>query len=108
MNTIVGLLAVFALVFINGFFVAAEFAFVGARRTRIAQLAAEGHSGALQQRAGSNQRQETDRQPGIARIEHGCSANLTRMLRPETPNPFISIVLLQTKAGEVGWHNLKP
>lgn len=46
MNTVVGLLAVFALVFVNGFFVAAEFAFVGARRTRIAQLAAEGHTGA--------------------------------------------------------------
>lgn len=46
MNTLIGLLAVFALVLVNGFFVAAEFAFVGARRTRIAQLAAEGHAGA--------------------------------------------------------------
>lgn len=46
MSTIVGLLAVFALVFINGFFVAAEFALVGSRRTRIAQLAEEGNAGA--------------------------------------------------------------
>jgi putative hemolysin len=41
-----GLFAVLALVFINGFFVAAEFSLVGARRTRIAQLANEGHTGA--------------------------------------------------------------
>jgi CBS domain containing-hemolysin-like protein len=34
------------LVFMNGFFVAAEFSLVGARRTRIAQLAAEGSAGA--------------------------------------------------------------
>ncbi len=46
METLFGLLAVFVLVFINGFFVAAEFAFVGARRTRIAQLAETGHAGA--------------------------------------------------------------
>ncbi|MBN8593229.1 MAG: HlyC/CorC family transporter [Anaerolineae bacterium] len=46
MNDFLGLLAVFGLVFTNGFFVAAEFALVGARRTRIAQLADEGHSGA--------------------------------------------------------------
>ncbi len=46
MNTVIGLLAVFGLVFVNGVFVAAEFAFVGARRTRIAQLVAEGHMGA--------------------------------------------------------------
>jgi CBS domain containing-hemolysin-like protein len=46
MSTILGLLSVFVLVFMNGFFVAAEFAFVGARRTRIAQLAEEGHTGA--------------------------------------------------------------
>ena len=46
MSMILGLLAVFALVFLNGFFVAAEFAFVGSRRTRIAQLAEEGHVGA--------------------------------------------------------------
>ena len=30
----------------NGFFVAAEFSFVGARRTRIEQLAQEGNAGA--------------------------------------------------------------
>lgn len=46
METAIGLLAVLALVFMNGFFVAAEFSFVGARRTRIAQLAQEGNSGA--------------------------------------------------------------
>jgi CBS domain containing-hemolysin-like protein len=41
-----GLLAVFGLVLTNGFFVAAEFSLVGARRTRIAQLAEEGNAGA--------------------------------------------------------------
>ena len=46
METVLGLLAVFALVFMNGFFVSAEFAFVGSRRTRIAQLAQEGSAGA--------------------------------------------------------------
>lgn len=46
MNTVLGLLSVFALVFMNGFFVAAEFSFVGARRTRIAQLVEEGRGGA--------------------------------------------------------------
>jgi CBS domain containing-hemolysin-like protein len=47
MDSVLGLLAVFALVFMNGFFVAAEFAFVGARKTRIAQLASEGNQGAV-------------------------------------------------------------
>lgn len=46
MGSIIGLLAVFALVFVNGFFVATEFALVGARRTRIAQLSTEGNAGA--------------------------------------------------------------
>jgi magnesium and cobalt exporter, CNNM family len=46
MNTILGLLAVCLLIFMNGFFVAAEFSLVGARRTRIAQLADEGSAGA--------------------------------------------------------------
>lgn len=46
METLLGLVAVFLLVFMNGFFVAAEFSLVGARRTRIAQLAAEGNAGA--------------------------------------------------------------
>ncbi len=46
MPTLLGLLAVFALVFVNGFMVAAEFALVGARRTRIDQLAEEGNAGA--------------------------------------------------------------
>lgn len=41
------LLFVLALVLINGFFVAAEFALVSVRRTRIDQLAAEGNSSAL-------------------------------------------------------------
>ena len=41
-----GLIAVMALVFANGFFVAAEFALVTVRKTRIDQLIAEGHRGA--------------------------------------------------------------
>jgi CBS domain containing-hemolysin-like protein len=41
-----GLVAVMALVFANGFFVAAEFALVTVRKTRIDQLIAEGHRGA--------------------------------------------------------------
>ena len=43
MDTFLGVLSVFLLVATNGFFVAAEFALVGARRTRIAQLASEGY-----------------------------------------------------------------
>ncbi|MBN2305179.1 MAG: HlyC/CorC family transporter [Anaerolineae bacterium] len=46
MGTALGLVAVAVLVFMNGFFVAAEFALVGARRTRITQLAEEGNAGA--------------------------------------------------------------
>ncbi len=46
MDTILGLLAVCLLIFMNGFFVAAEFSLVGARRTRITQLADEGSAGA--------------------------------------------------------------
>ncbi len=46
MSTVVGLLAVFTLVFVNGFFVAAEFGFVGARRTRLSQMASDGSAGA--------------------------------------------------------------
>src|SRR5215210_1923420 len=41
-----GLLAVFALVAANGFFVAGEFALVKVRKTRIDQLVAEGRGGA--------------------------------------------------------------
>jgi putative hemolysin len=41
-----GLVAIFALVFANGFFVAAEFALVTVRKTRIDQLITEGHRGA--------------------------------------------------------------
>src|SRR5712692_11182233 len=36
----------FALVFANGFFVAAEFSIVAVRKTRVDQLVAEGHRGA--------------------------------------------------------------
>ena len=39
----VGIAAVFVLVLLNGFFVATEFALVAVRRSRIEQLAAEGH-----------------------------------------------------------------
>ncbi|HEX3052162.1 MAG TPA: hemolysin family protein [Aggregatilineaceae bacterium] len=46
MDSVLGLLAVFLLVAMNGFFVAAEFSLVGARRTRITQLANEGNAGA--------------------------------------------------------------
>jgi CBS domain containing-hemolysin-like protein len=46
MDGLLGIAAVLALVFMNGFFVSAEFAFVGSRRTRLAQLAAEGNAGA--------------------------------------------------------------
>ncbi len=57
MENILGLLAVFALVGMNGFFVAAEFSLVGARRTRIAQLAEEGNAGA---KAAQNAMQHLD------------------------------------------------
>src|SRR6516162_3669388 len=40
------LVGVLALVFANGFFVAAEFAIVTVRKTRVDQLIAEGHYGA--------------------------------------------------------------
>src|SRR6266704_1248413 len=40
------LAGLFALVFANGFFVAAEFSIVTVRKTRIDQLTAEGHRGA--------------------------------------------------------------
>src|SRR4051812_49349975 len=40
------LAGVLALVFANGFFVAAEFAIISVRKTRIDQLVAEGHRGA--------------------------------------------------------------
>src|SRR6187455_2395506 len=40
------LFGLFALVFANGFFVAAEFAIVSVRKTRVDQLIAEGHRGA--------------------------------------------------------------
>ncbi|QFP77288.1 hemolysin family protein [Deinococcus sp. AJ005] len=44
MNDILGLLALVALVLMNGFFVAAEFSLVSVRRTRIDQLAEEGNA----------------------------------------------------------------
>lgn len=44
MNDLLGLLALFVLVLMNGFFVAAEFALVSVRRTRIEQLAEEGNA----------------------------------------------------------------
>jgi putative hemolysin len=46
MDIVLGVLAIAALVGMNGFFVAAEFALVSARETRIAQLADEGKAGA--------------------------------------------------------------
>ena len=49
-STALGLLAVLVLVFANGFFVAAEFALVSVRRSRVAELVAErrAHATALQ------------------------------------------------------------
>jgi len=44
---IIRLLAVVGLVLANGFFVAAEFALISVRRTRIAELVAQGNQGAL-------------------------------------------------------------
>jgi putative hemolysin len=44
MSSLWGLLAVFALVFANGFFVAAEFSLVSIRRSRLNELAAQGNS----------------------------------------------------------------
>lgn len=46
MDIVFGLIAVVVLVGLNGFFVAAEFSLVGARRTRLAQLSKDGHAGA--------------------------------------------------------------
>lgn len=46
MENFLGVLSVLVLVATNGFFVAAEFSLVGARRTRIAQLASEGNGAA--------------------------------------------------------------
>jgi putative hemolysin len=43
MNDALGILALFVLVLVNGFFVAAEFALVSVRRTRVEQLANEGN-----------------------------------------------------------------
>ncbi|ADV67989.1 hemolysin family protein [Deinococcus maricopensis] len=48
MNDILGVVALFVLVLVNGFFVAAEFALVSVRRTRIDQLAEEGRAVAVQ------------------------------------------------------------
>lgn len=44
MSDLLGLLSLFLLVLLNGFFVAAEFALVSVRRTRIEQLANEGNT----------------------------------------------------------------
>ncbi|MGB8510834.1 MAG: CNNM domain-containing protein, partial [Pyrinomonadaceae bacterium] len=45
--TAINILVILLLVFVNGFFVAAEFAFVGVRRSRIESLAAGGDRRAL-------------------------------------------------------------
>ncbi len=45
-DIVVRLAAVFGLVLLNGFFVAAEFALVGSRRSKLAQMADEGERGA--------------------------------------------------------------
>src|SRR5688572_21183401 len=45
-STIIGLIAVIVLVILNGFFVAAEFALVSVRKTRIDELIAQGNKSA--------------------------------------------------------------
>jgi putative hemolysin len=55
MQTLIGLAAIGLLVFMNAFFVAAEFAFVGSRRTRIAQLAEAGSNSARAAQRAINQ-----------------------------------------------------
>src|SRR5690349_10611204 len=62
------LLGVLGLVFANGFFVAAEFAIVTVRKTRIDQLVAEGHVGAR-----SIRRAVTDPTPYIAATQLGIT-----------------------------------
>ncbi len=62
------LLAVLALVLINGFFVAAEFALVSMRRTRVETLVEEGHRG-----AGAVQRAVTDLDHSIAATQLGIT-----------------------------------
>ena len=44
MSDWLGIASLIALVLVNGFFVAAEFALVSVRRTRVDQLAEEGHA----------------------------------------------------------------
>jgi len=63
-----GLLAIFALVFANGFFVAAEFALVTVRKTRIDQLISEGS-----RRAGVVRRALTDPESYIAATQLGIT-----------------------------------
>lgn len=47
LNTILGLIAVVVLVLLNGFFVAAEFALVSVRRTRVEEMIAQGVTSAI-------------------------------------------------------------
>ncbi|HXE80264.1 MAG TPA: hemolysin family protein, partial [Vicinamibacterales bacterium] len=63
-----GLLAIFILVFANGFFVAAEFALVTVRKTRIDQLISEGH-----RRARVVRRALTDPESYIAATQLGIT-----------------------------------
>ena len=62
------LAGVLALVFANGFFVAAEFSIVTVRKTRIDQLVAEGH-----RRARAVRRAVTDPDPYIAATQLGIT-----------------------------------
>jgi CBS domain containing-hemolysin-like protein len=68
LDTALRLVAVLALVFANGFFVAAEFALVTVRKTRVDQLIAEGH-----RRARTVRRALTDPESYIAATQLGIT-----------------------------------
>src|SRR5581483_10359966 len=68
MDAVWRILALLALVFANGFFVAAEFAIVTVRKTRVDQLVAEGHS-----RARTVRRAVTDPDRYIAATQLGIT-----------------------------------
>ena len=99
MPPLLGLLAVIVLVLANGFFVAAEFAIVAVRRSRLDQLEAEGRTGArlARQVVGSLDRYIAACQLGITMASLGLGwigePALARQLEP----------LLQPLAGRFAW-----
>jgi CBS domain containing-hemolysin-like protein len=78
MPTGLGLIAVLALVLLNGFFVAAEFALVSVRRSRIEQLASAGSARARQVRRALGHLDLSEE--GVARI--ACGAHGGRIQGP--------------------------